>query len=222
LSLLSKIKSRLSFFIKKLTFSPIKYWEERAQQYGERSVLNLALNEEEIGSLKDFQAKTIFPFLKQELNGTEQTLLDFGCGPGRLCIELANLTQCKVTGADPIEHLLRLAPADPDVSYKKITNGVIPVADNTFDVIWICFVLGGIVNKKEFKQTVKELERVAKKNSLLFLIENTTDKRDILSWKYRSRQDYINLFPNFGLVHLKDFDHGNELFSIMAGRNKSK
>jgi ubiquinone/menaquinone biosynthesis C-methylase UbiE len=218
LSIFSKLKYKIGLFIHKLTFSPIDYWEARAKKYGELSVLNLSLNEEEIRSLKDFQVKTIFPFLKKELAGNEKTLLDFGCGPGRLSIELADFTNCKVTGVDPVEYLLQLGPVNKNVSYKKISKNKIPADDGTFDIIWICFVLGGIVNKRDLNQTVKELNRVIKNNGVLFLIENTTNKSDIISWKYHTKQKYINLFKNFNLAHLHDFYHANERFSIFSGR----
>ncbi|MGF7078019.1 class I SAM-dependent methyltransferase [Mucilaginibacter sp. UYCu711] len=222
MSILSKLKSKIGFFIYKLTFSPIDYWENRAKRFGELSVLNISLSEEEIQSLKDFQAKTIFPVLKKQLRGNEQTLLDFGCGHGRLSIELADLTKCNVTGADPIKHLLQLAPVNSKVTYKLINKNKIPVENDAFDIIWISFVLGGITAKKDLNQTVKELNRVAKRDGLLFLIENTSDKKDIISWKYYSKQFYINLFKNFNLVHLQDFSHANEQFSIFAGRNTNR
>jgi ubiquinone/menaquinone biosynthesis C-methylase UbiE len=222
LSVLSKLKGKIGFFIQKLTFSSLDYWEERAKKYGESSVLNLGLSEDEIRSSKDFQLKTFFPLLKKELSGDEQTLLDFGCGPGRLSVELADFTCCNVTAVDPIKYLLQLAPVNPNVSYKQISKNIIPATDNTFDIIWICFVLGGIVNKKDINQTIKELNRVIKKGGLLFLIENTTDKKNILSWKYLSKEEYMNLFKNFNLEHLHDFNYGGELFSIFSGRQNDK
>lgn len=204
--------------MRRFTFSPIRYWEDRARKYGELSVLNLTHSKEEMTAVKDFQIKTIFPLLKKELNSNEKSLLDFGCGPGRFCIELANLTGCEVTGADPIEYLLELAPQAPGVSYKKITDGKIAADAESFDIIWICLVLGGIVTKKNLKKTVNELNRVAKKGCLLFLIENTTAQKNILTWKYRSKPYYINLFRNFNLVHLTDYDDVGECNSIFAGR----
>ncbi|MGZ3751742.1 MAG: class I SAM-dependent methyltransferase [Mucilaginibacter sp.] len=222
MSLFSKIKFKISLIIKKLTFSPIAYWEERAKIHGERSVLNLSHGDEELKAVKDFQVKTIFPLLQKELKGNERSLLDFGCGPGRFCVDLANLTGCEVTGADPIEYLLQLAPKDPRISYKKIEHGRIPAADESFDIIWVCLVLGGIVTRKDLKKTIKELNRVARKGSLLFLIENTTVKKNILSWQYHSKAFYINLFKNFNLFHLKDYEDLGECISMFAGRMVDK
>jgi len=218
LNFLFKVKSKIGRLVRRFTFSPIKYWEERAKNYGELSVLNLSLNEDEIKSLKEFQASTIFPFLKRELTGEEHKLLDFGCGPGRLSVELSELTKCEVLGVDPIEHLLELAPFHPDVSYQKTDKNIIPAPDNTFDIIWISFVLGGIVNKRDFNKTLKELDRVLNKNGLLFLVENTSDQKNALHWKYYTKDHYIRLFQHLNLVHVHDFIHGNEQFSIFTGR----
>jgi ubiquinone/menaquinone biosynthesis C-methylase UbiE len=217
---LARIKYKIGSILQQINFSPIKYWEERARQYGERSVLNLSHSTAEMEAVKDLQVNTLFPLLKKQLNGTEKTLLDFGCGPGRFDVELAELTGCMVTAADPIEYLLELAPADPRISYKKISNSRLPAEDESFDIIWICLVLGGIVRKRDLDKTVKEIYRVAKKGALLFLIENTTSQKDILTWKYRSKQTYINLFKNFNLVNLGDYEDSGELNSMFAGRLK--
>jgi ubiquinone/menaquinone biosynthesis C-methylase UbiE len=220
LGIYSKIKFKVISLIQKFTFSPLKYWEERAKKYGELSVLNVSLSADEIASVKSFQIDTIFPLLKKELNSNEKNLLDFGCGPGRLSVELATLTMCDVIAADPTEHLLQLGPKHPRVQYQRIENSTILAQDNSFDIIWIFCVMGGIISKKELNKAVNEISRVANENCLLFLIENTTIKKDIVSWKYRSIHYYLTLFKNFGLVHLSDFDHANERFSIFSGRYK--
>ena len=221
MSVLTKLKYKVGSFLSRFTFSPLDYWEERARNYGERSVLNIGLSDEEQSAVKDLQLKQIFPVLKQQLQGNERTLLDFGCGPGRLSIELAELTGCKVTAADPIQYLLDLGRVDDRVSYKAIKGNRIPSNDKEFDIIWISFVLGGITTRKNMKQTIQELNRVANDNCLLFLIENTTDSEDTLYWKYRPIAFYSELFKNFHLVHLGDFNHGNERFAILSGRKVS-
>lgn len=218
--MLSKIKYKIGKIIQRVNFSPIKYWEERAKNYGELSVLNLNHKREEMQAVKDFQIKIIFPLLKRALNGSEKSVLDFGCGPGRFTIELAEVITGKAVGVDPIEHLIQLAPKNENVSYKKITNNTIPANDKSFDIVWICLVLGGLVSRRQLNRTVKEINRIANDNALLFLVENTTSKKNNLSWKYRSIERYIHLFKNFGLVHLADYDDLGERNSIFAGRKK--
>jgi SAM-dependent methyltransferase len=218
LSIIASLRHRVGLLIKRITFSPIKYWENRARQYGARSVLNLSHGPEEMASVKEMQINTIFPLLKLQLGGDEKTLLDFGCGPGRFTIELADLTGCRIMAADPIDYLLQLAPKDSRVSYQKIVNRRIPTEDGSIDIIWICLVLGGIISKNELSKIVREIKRIANKNALLFLVENTTDRKNIISWHYRSKKAYIALFKEFNLVHLKDYDDSGECNSIFAGR----
>lgn len=220
MTILEKIKSKFSFFIDKFTFSSISYWEERARKYGALSVLNLGHSPDEMRRIKDIQIKAIFPLLKKKLTGDEKKLLDFGCGPGRFSGELAKATHCSVIAVDPVQYLLDLAPENDNVQYKLMNNGQIPADNESFDIIWICLVLGGIVNKKQLNGAIKELNRVAKKGCLLLLIENTSDKKDILSWRYRRVQDYIGLFKNFDLVHLDDYYDSEECISIFSGRHK--
>lgn len=219
MSFFSKVKFQVSIIIQKLTFSPIEYWEKRAKQHGELSVLNVNYSAEEVAAVKKFQIDTLFPLLKTELNGREKNLMDFGCGTGRFTIDLAELTNCKVTGIDPIEHLLDLAPKHKDVTYQKLIGEKIPTPDNSFDIIWICLVLGGITSERKLKQIVKELARVKKENCLLFLVENTSIKPNQIYWKYRTGNAYIKLFSAFNLKHIKDYYEIDERISIFAGRS---
>lgn len=216
--LLKKIKGKISAIINAVTFSPIKYWEDRAKKYGELAVLNLGHGKEGLNKIKEIQLQTIFPVLKDQLRGNENTLLDFGCGSGRFSVELANLIGGNVTAVDPIDHLLQLAPKADNINYKKIVDNKIPAADSSFDVIWICLVLGGITSNHNLKLAVDEINRVARPNALLLLIENTSNKKNILSWKYRSKDTYISLFKKFDLKNLIDYDDLGERNSIFAGR----
>lgn len=222
MSFFSKVKFRISIIIQKLTFSPIKYWEKRAKQHGELSVLNVNYSAAEVASVKKSQIDILFPLLKAELSGEEKYLLDFGCGTGRFTVDLAKLTNCKVSGVDPIEHLLSLAPNADNVTYLKLIGEKIPAADKSFDIIWICLVLGGITSERKLRKIVKELIRIKNKDCLLFLVENTTSKKNQIYWKYRSSDTYIKLFSSFNLNHIKDYYEIDERISIFAGRSKRR
>ncbi len=69
-----------------------------------------------------------------------------------------------------------------------------------------------------FHKTLAEINRVLRKDGLLFLVENTTVKSNGGHWVFRSTDEYIDMFPFMKLVHLHDYFDLGERISIMAGR----
>jgi SAM-dependent methyltransferase len=195
----------------------LPYWEQRAQQHGARSVLDIRHSEEEVTAVTDWQKSILFPHLQRKLRGDERLVLDFGCGPGRFTVGLAELARCRGLGVDPIQSLLDLAPAHPAVEYRRLEEGRIPVEDHVVDVVWICLVLGTITEEKSLRASVAEIERVLRPGGILFLVENTARKKDRPHFRYRSIAEYRSLFPSSHLEHLGDYYDKKERISILAG-----
>lgn len=217
LKFLRKVRS---FYHKIFKTNNIKYWENRAAEYGSRAVLNLAHGEDEFDKLTIYQKNLLFPILKKELQGHEKTILDFGCGPGRFSKDLAELIGGKCIGVDPIELFLTKNNKDSaNVEYKVLRHKKVPLPDESFDVIWICLVLGGITSNSGLKKTIDELNRVLKKGGLMFLVENVSEKVSGEHWKFRSFNRYRELLSSICLIEEKGhyFDM-SEKISIMSGR----
>ncbi len=195
-----------------------RYWQQRAAEYGRRAVLNLGHAEEEFDQVTEHQWKELIPYLQPLLIGDEKLILDFGCGPGRFTAELARLIGGKAIGVDPISHFIELAPKHSFVEYRAMRDGEIPVSSESVDVVWICLVLGGVVKDRLLIKTLAEINRVLRKDGLLFLVENTTVKSNGGHWVFRSTDEYIDMFPFMKLVHLHDYFDLGERISIMAGR----
>jgi len=123
-------------------------------------------------------------------------------------------------GVDPVAHYFELAPRAPGVEYRRLEGRRIPVDDESFDVVWICLVLGGIVSARELKQTVREIERVLKAGGLVFLVENTAETPDGMYWKYRSVDDYRRLFSSVELKGISEYIDIDQRISVMAGRKR--
>jgi len=196
----------------------IHYWKKRVQTYGKRSVLNIAHTEDDYEIITQKQKEEIYPFFKSQLNGTEKTVLDFGCGPGRFTNDLAAMIHGDAIGVDPVAEILSFAPKNPNVSFKVMEKGIIPLRDNSIDVVWCCLVLGGIKNKM-LKHTVKEINRVLNKHGLIFLVENTSEKPSGKHWVFRSVDEYQNYFSLSKLFSLHSYHDMDERITIMAGRN---
>ena len=70
-----------------------------------------------------------------------------GCGPGRFTAALAELIGGEAIGCDTVQRLLDLAPRAPRVDYRLMAEGRLPVESGSADVVWICLVLGCILDE---------------------------------------------------------------------------
>jgi SAM-dependent methyltransferase len=213
---LQKIKRIISEYI--ISRPVLSYWKKRAKQYGRWAVLNISHSEEELEAVTQMQKEKMFPFLKQELKGDEKIILDLGCGPGRFTPDLAKIIQGKAVGVDPIKDFIDMAPRSGNVTYRLMKESVIPLDENSVDVVWICLVLGGIINERVLRNVVSEVNRILKNGGLIMLIENTSEKKDQEYWKFRSVAFYQSLFEFAKLKHFSDYYDLGERISIMAGR----
>jgi SAM-dependent methyltransferase len=222
--LLSHIVKKAITFRKRISrgqdsgLPPSVMWNERAKRHGVRGVLNLGHGEDEIEEVTQMQKEKIFPHLESVLNGTEERILDYGCGPGRFTADLAKLIRGTAVGVDPIQQFLNLAPQNQDVAYHLMRDGVLSLEHMYFDVVWICLVLGGVLDNDALHLAASEVKRVLKTGGILILVENTSNTKDSEYWKYRSVDFYRVLFGFANLVHEADYFDLGERISIMVGR----
>jgi ubiquinone/menaquinone biosynthesis C-methylase UbiE len=217
-SIISLIKSYV--FRKEVRKNTLLYWKSRVNQFGDHAVLNLNYQNTNIDFVTDQQIKFIFPILENKLNGNERLLLDYGCGIGRFTPYLAKLINGKAIGIDPIEELIAAAPEGENIEFKVSDPSCIPYPVEYFDIIWICLVMGGIINKKMLKVTIDEIQRVLKPNGLLFLIENTSQIRNSDHWHYRTQLQYQNLFQFCNLNIVGSYQELDEYITIFSGRKQ--
>jgi SAM-dependent methyltransferase len=198
--------------------SRYRYWEDRARTFGARSVLNL--QHTDIEAVTAMQKNILFPLLRERLTPADKLMLDFGCGPGRFTVALADAIDGRVVGVDPIQRLLDMAPKGERVEYRKFERRTIGAASASFDAVWICLVLGGIVGARDLGRCVREIDRVLKPGGLVFLVENTSEAQDTPHWKYRSVEEYRKLFPFASLVRISEYVDLGERISVLAGRKQ--
>jgi SAM-dependent methyltransferase len=211
---------RLSAITKsKQPINRAEFWRDRAEKYGRRSVLNMAHREGEFDEVTDRQRNILFPLLSSQLNGREKSALDFGCGPGRFTGGLAQLIEGEAIGVDITPALLALAPESPATSYQCIPPGRLPFANDSFDVVWSCLVLGGI-SDDELPGTIAEIERVLKPGGLFFFAENTSDTPDAAHWTFRAPAAYVRLAGFCDPEILGSYQDVGETITIFAGRKR--
>lgn len=195
-------------------------WAKRTRDYGARCAINLNHPESEFDAVTQQQTSHLLPLLKSNLVGTEKTVLDFGCGPGRFSASLAQLIgDGRVIAFDICEELIALAPQSPSVRYiSGTTDDFFQKCTDRFDVLWICHVLGGIPETK-IPYIANKLSRITNPNGVLFLVEHVDRKNHGNKfWKSRSPFEYARLFSDFDLK-LIDIHHdlGQEIV-VMVGR----
>jgi ubiquinone/menaquinone biosynthesis C-methylase UbiE len=205
-------------------FESIGYWRKRASEYGNRSVLNTAYGESDVEQVTQSQKNYIFPVVTKYSEGISEpvVLLDFGCGPGRFTRDLSVLVKGKAVGIDPVESFIRFAKEKDTGTtneYSVMRDYTIPFPDNTFNILWVCLVLGGIPDKK-LSFVVNELNRVSTNNAILILTENTTNQKNNVHWFYRSAEYYKKIFDQFSLSIENSYNELGEQITILGGAKR--
>lgn len=197
--------------------NPVRYWEKRARDFGQRAVLNLGHSEAEFKMVTEWQKKEIYPYFVASLAGNERVILDLGCGPARFTGDLAAMIQGKAIGVDIISEFIKMAPKRGNAEFLTMQEGKIPLPDTSVDIVWVCLVLGGLKGEV-LERTVDDIDRVLKPGGLLFLVENTSEIPDASHWFYRQAPQYKTLCSFANLKHLSDYFDMGERISILAGR----
>lgn len=198
--------------------STVEWWCRRAEREGERAVYHLGHGYDELADVTSCQRSAILPHVEAALTGRERTVLDFGCGPGRFSSDLARITGGEVLAVDPVRRFIDMAPAAPGVRYSWIADGKVPMPDSSYDVVWVCLVLGGLAGG-ELVAACSEIRRVLRTHGLLVLVENTSHGAGSSHWHFRSVEFYCDLFPSVALTQVGDYVDLSEKISIMMGRS---
>jgi len=194
-------------------------WDSRADELGAYSVIDTRHSPDEYEYVTKRQKEILYPLFKQQLKGHEQTILDFGCGPGRFTGDLADLTNAKAIGTDITARLIELAPPHPNVEYIH-SKTFFDDHCLAFDVIWISLTLGGIPDN-ELPAITKRIANALIGDGLLFLVESTSETPVEGIWRIRTREQLMSLFPTVRLRHIGSYYDVNQEISVIAGRKAS-
>lgn len=196
----------------------VAYWRRRAIALGDRAVVNLDHPVDgDLGAVSDGHRAELFPLLRDELTGTERSVLDLGCGTGRFTAGLADLVGGHAIGVDPVAELLALAPPHPRVAYRRMEEGILPLGDGEADVVFTSLVLGGIP-ATALGRTAAEIRRVLAPGGLVFLSESVSAGAGVAHWATRTADDYRALLPWAGLRETGGFDDAGDAIAVLVGR----
>jgi ubiquinone/menaquinone biosynthesis C-methylase UbiE len=206
--------------------TPQQFWSDRAKQHGEYSVFNMRHPRAKIDQVTAGLKKRLTPYLQKHLQPADKTLLDFGCGYGRLTTFLAQFVTGNVYGADPTAELLEIAvkifpPPPPRVQFLLLNKQRLDLPDKCIDVVFTWSVLGGITDDAALTATLAELKRITSANALFFLVENTARLKDSHYWHYRDEKTYQKLFDFVDLRTRGRYSDAGQRMSILIGRKIS-
>jgi colanic acid/amylovoran biosynthesis glycosyltransferase len=195
-----------------------RYWTERVRRLGRRSVFHAGHPDDELDAVTAKQRAVILPVLDRLRTGGERIALDYGCGWGRFTGDLATRVTELAIGMDPVPDLLVMAPRAPRTVFLAPPPGAVPLRTGTVDLLWVCLVLGAIVEGRQLAETCAELRRVLRPGGLMLLVENTTASPDAPHFRFRSVAAYRRLFPDVALEPAAAYDDRGETITVMAGR----
>lgn len=155
--------------------------------------------------------------------GVDAAVLDYGCGRGRLCGELAQRGFRNLTGVDYSPEMVDAARREhPHLDFSVVDGDVLPFADARFDAVLLFAVLTCIASDVAQRNLIAEVGRVLRPGGLLLVSDYPlqTDTRNLTRYDAYAQEsggrDAYGTFrlPDGGLVR----HHRREWFSdLFAG-----
>ncbi len=116
-----------------------------------------------------------------------KTVLEVGCGTGRLTVFIADVAN-KIVAIDPWKEAIEYAESEmkkENIEYEVFNGENIPYPDRSFDVVMSSWSLH---HAKDYIKVLKEMVRVLKKDGQLFLIEPVAySDHDQIDSNFKSR-----------------------------------
>jgi len=133
-----------------------------------------------------------FQYLMREIkNSGVMTVLDYGCGPGKVSLRLAETNKnVHIIAVDESEEMINIAQKcrkHKSIDYHLICNDSIPfIKDNSIDFAIICFVFINNGSKERILAILKEIYRVLKKGGTLIILDSNPDATGIQFSTFRN------------------------------------
>ena len=132
----------------------------------------------------------------------EGTILDYGCGYGRILGELHNEGYESLIGLDFSPAMIAAARAQyPEIAFEVVQSSTIPLPDASVDGVLLFSVLTCIPTDEGQRALLKEVNRVLNRGGLLYISDLwlQTDERNLTRYA-RDEQKY----GNYGVFDLPE------------------
>jgi ubiquinone/menaquinone biosynthesis C-methylase UbiE len=137
-----------------------------------------------IGPTKSFTDPFYLDEFKLHTN-SDDTILEYGCGYGRILSLLKTNGYSNLCGVDWAEGMINRAKQEsPSLNLVLLSEQKLPFDDESFDAAIISTVLCCNAENDAIKNIVKELRRVLKKNGILYFCDFLITDSDHYRSKY--------------------------------------
>ena len=173
-----------------------EYWERRYEEQGRKTIGHISFSQKEFeersARLCEFVRNII---TKKGVFPTGGSILDFGCGWGRLSKVLVEMG-FRVYGVDISERAIREAiEYIPEANFQLFDNILIPIENESMDGVLSWTVLQH-VPPEEMEGICSEIMRVMRPGARLMAYENTTLAISKAHVWFRSSVEYRGLFSD--------------------------
>jgi SAM-dependent methyltransferase len=131
----------------------------------------------------------------------DASILDYGCGYGRLCRELRSAGYSSITGVDPSSAMIERARAEnPGITFQLLDGDSLPFSATSFDAVLLFSVLTCVIDDREQRSLVQEIERVLRPGGILYVSDL------LLQEDERNRERYdagARAFGRYGVFELE-------------------
>lgn len=157
-------------------------------------------------------------------------VLDYGCGYGRACAELATSGYRDVVGVDISAGMIARGRAlDPNLDLRRCDGCSLPFADDTFDACVLLAVLTCIPTDAGQRLVLAEIRRILRPGGILYVSDYPLQPDSRNQARYRKFQKAFGVFgvfrlPDGGVVRHHDRRWIHELLAPfeIIGENRAE
>lgn len=192
----------------------LSYWRKRMAIGPDEASFN--------GNGADHQGEVIWSFIVDRLTGMKpQSLLDFGCGYGRMLRKLhTQWPKTKLYGVDLCQVALDHTAHDknwfecgkPKLA-RTIPKGL------TVDLVFDCLALQHVTDESIFLETVESFRALLTKRGRIVLFENVS-RPGAEHVRDMSTDDFMGLWPELKWMNCGTIDLGHQGHALMIGSKK--
>jgi SAM-dependent methyltransferase len=173
----------------------------------------------EVARDKVFTHRINLPLLQTHLP-LDSRILDYGCGYGRVCHDLATCGYSEIVGADSsAEMIQRGRQMYPELQFDVLTGSGLPYDDCSFDAVLLIAVLTCIPSDEGQRGLIAVLKRVLRVGGILHISDYVLQEDKRNQQRY---EQYAGEFGTYGVFRLPEgavFRHHSMdwIKSLMSG-----
>ena len=160
---------------------------------------------------KTFSHAIDFPRFEAYVRRSD-SILDLGCGYGRILNDLHERGYKHLTGLDPAEKMIERGSYEfPHLNLRVLHRSSIPAAEGSLDTVIMFAVLGCIPADSEQRNVIREVSRVLCPGGILYIADFPfqEDRRNIERYdRFSDKYDAYGTFELPGGAVLRHLDFG--------------